>query len=188
MFRMTKASLAIAIVLALAAGPVLALTHTVVKGDTLSGISKKYYGSMQYWPELQRYNNISNANLIYDGNKVNIPGVEVMQAMAKATTTTEKMSVANAAKANGGTLAPPSTTPNPNTGSGYPASVPTNLCTKCNKRWPTKDTDASTYNTTVFRTHILSCGGGQSLPLEPITPSNPHGSNYDALKGLDTDK
>lgn len=187
MSKLIRAAILLAILLAVAAGPSLALTYTVVKDDTLSGISKKYYGSMQYWPELQRYNNIANANLIYPGDKVDIPNVEVMSAMIKATTTAEKEKIASQAKANGGTLAP-ATPADPNSpASGFPASVSTSKCGKCGKVFPTKPVDATQYNTTVYSTHIASCSGGQSLPFDPKNPNNPHGSNYDALKGLDTD-
>lgn len=149
---MTRAALAITIVLAMAAGPCLALTHTVVSGDCLWNISKKYYGTSQYWPELQRYNGISNANLIYNGTKVDIPNVEVMKAMLKATTTAAKKKIASDAKANGGQLKPATPKP-PAPPTAPPSTTP----------------------------------GSITLPFEPKSTDNPHGSNYDALKGLDTD-
>ncbi len=45
--------------------------YTVVKGDTLSGIAAKYGTTYQ---KLAEYNDISNPNLIYPGQKVKIPG------------------------------------------------------------------------------------------------------------------
>ena len=42
-------------------------THTVVKGDTLSAIAKKYLGAANRHPELAKLNNIANPNLIYPG-------------------------------------------------------------------------------------------------------------------------
>lgn len=50
-------------------------THTVVPGDTLSGIAKKYYGDASRWPEIQAANKgkISNPNLIYPGQTFLIP-------------------------------------------------------------------------------------------------------------------
>ena len=44
--------------------------HTVVKGETLSGIAKKYNTT---WQKLQSFNNIPNANKIYVGQKIKIP-------------------------------------------------------------------------------------------------------------------
>lgn len=51
-------------------------THTVVPGDTLSAIAKKYYGNASRWPEIQKANKdkIANANLIYPGQVFVIPG------------------------------------------------------------------------------------------------------------------
>lgn len=45
--------------------------YTVVKGDTLSGIAKKYGTT---WQELARYNGIQNPNLIFPKQKIRIPG------------------------------------------------------------------------------------------------------------------
>lgn len=45
--------------------------YTVVKGDTLSGIAKKYNTTYQ---KLAEYNNIPNPNLITVGQKIRIPG------------------------------------------------------------------------------------------------------------------
>ena len=44
--------------------------YIVKKGDTLSGIAKKYNITYQ---ELARYNNITNPNLIYPNQKIKIP-------------------------------------------------------------------------------------------------------------------
>ena len=44
--------------------------YTVVKGDTLSGIAKKYNTTYQ---KLAEYNGIKNPNLIYVGQKIKIP-------------------------------------------------------------------------------------------------------------------
>lgn len=45
--------------------------YTVVKGDTLSAIARKYGTTYQ---KLAAYNGISNPNLIYPGQKIKIPG------------------------------------------------------------------------------------------------------------------
>lgn len=50
-------------------------THTVVKGDTLWGIAKKYYGSGNQYIKIYQVNSdkISNPNLIYPGQVLTIP-------------------------------------------------------------------------------------------------------------------
>ena len=50
-----------------------AADYTVVKGDTLWGIARKYYGNGQLAWKLASYNGIKNANLIYPGQRVRIP-------------------------------------------------------------------------------------------------------------------
>ena len=47
--------------------------YTVVKGDTLWAIAKKYYGDGNRYPEIARANNISNPNIISVGQKLLIP-------------------------------------------------------------------------------------------------------------------
>jgi LysM repeat protein len=47
--------------------------YTVVKGDTLWAIAKRYYGDGNRYPEIARANNIENPNLIYIGQKLLIP-------------------------------------------------------------------------------------------------------------------
>lgn len=53
-------------------------THTVVPGDTLSGIAKKYYGDASRWPEIHAANKdrIKNPNLIYPGQTFIIPDAD----------------------------------------------------------------------------------------------------------------
>lgn len=46
-------------------------TYTVKKGDTLGGIASKYGTT---WQKLAADNNIRNANLIYPGQKITVPG------------------------------------------------------------------------------------------------------------------
>lgn len=46
-------------------------TYTVKSGDTLSGIASKYGTS---WQELQRINGLANANLIFPGQVLKLPG------------------------------------------------------------------------------------------------------------------
>lgn len=46
--------------------------HTVVKGDTLWGISQKYLGSGTRYPEIMKLNGLTST-LIFSGQKLNIP-------------------------------------------------------------------------------------------------------------------
>lgn len=52
-----------------------ASNYTVVSGDTLSGIARKYYGNSNRWVDIFNANRnvISNANLIYPGQVLTIP-------------------------------------------------------------------------------------------------------------------
>jgi nucleoid-associated protein YgaU len=49
--------------------------HTVVKGDTLSGIAKKYYGDASKYPEIFAANKpmLSHPDKIYPGQSLRIP-------------------------------------------------------------------------------------------------------------------
>lgn len=49
--------------------------HTVVSGDTLYYIARKYYGNGSYYQKLADFNNIKNPNIIRDGQKIKIPEI-----------------------------------------------------------------------------------------------------------------
>ena len=55
--------------------PPAARTHTVVKGDTLSKIAKKYYGNAGQWKRIYEANKdlIENPDLIYPGQTFKSP-------------------------------------------------------------------------------------------------------------------
>ncbi len=50
-------------------------SHTVVEGDTLWSISEKYYKSGYNWIDLQKANNLANADYIEAGQMLTIPSV-----------------------------------------------------------------------------------------------------------------
>lgn len=47
--------------------------HIVVRGDTLWGIAKRYYGNGNRYPEIAKANNIANPDIIHVGQKLLIP-------------------------------------------------------------------------------------------------------------------
>lgn len=49
-------------------------TYTVVKGDTLRNIARKYYGDSSKYTVIASANGISNPNLIYPGTVLQLPG------------------------------------------------------------------------------------------------------------------
>jgi nucleoid-associated protein YgaU len=50
------------------------MTYTVRKGDTLSAIAQKELGAASRWPEIARLNGIIDADLIYPGQELTMPG------------------------------------------------------------------------------------------------------------------
>ena len=65
----------------------LATTYTVKKGDTLSAIAKQYGTTYQ---QIAKDNNISNPNLIYTGQKLNIGGSTPSSNTQKTNNVSEK--------------------------------------------------------------------------------------------------
>ncbi len=72
--RITAALLSVVMILALAA-PAFAAEYTVVKGDNLSKIAQQQLGDSKRWKEIYEANKdkIKDPNLIYIGQKLNIP-------------------------------------------------------------------------------------------------------------------
>lgn len=58
-----------------AVGPGGSTFYTIVKGDTLSAIAKKFYGNANKYPQIFEANRgiIKNADLIYPGQTIRIP-------------------------------------------------------------------------------------------------------------------
>lgn len=48
-------------------------SYTIKRGDTLSAICRKYYGSSYVYKKLAVFNGIKNPNLIYPGHTIKIP-------------------------------------------------------------------------------------------------------------------
>lgn len=62
-----------------------AQSYTIVKGDTLSMICRRYYGKSTptYYNALARYNGIKNPNLIYPGMTIKIPSADTLLGVSK---------------------------------------------------------------------------------------------------------
>lgn len=62
--------------------------YTIVRGDTLSSIAMKYYGSSAKYTLISnlKENNITNPNLIHSGNVFTIPNLELASTPAKQPT------------------------------------------------------------------------------------------------------
>ncbi|MEZ7891894.1 MAG: LysM peptidoglycan-binding domain-containing protein [Candidatus Wallbacteria bacterium] len=67
--------------------------HVVKDGDTLSSIAKEYLGDSSLWPELLKYNNISDPHWIYNGDIIIVPAAEVLREIKKAKTEEEKQQI-----------------------------------------------------------------------------------------------
>lgn len=52
-----------------------ARTYTIERGDTLAGISKKFYGTTKHWGTIQKHNNIKDVKLIKPGMVLEIPAL-----------------------------------------------------------------------------------------------------------------
>ncbi len=50
--------------------------YVVKKGDTLSGISKKFYGTIKHYRKIMQANNMTNANQLKTGKTLIIPKIE----------------------------------------------------------------------------------------------------------------
>lgn len=55
-------------------------SYTIVRGDTLSIICRRYYGrsTAKYYNALAKYNGIKNPHLIYPGRTLKIPPENVL--------------------------------------------------------------------------------------------------------------
>ena len=79
-----------------------ARSYTVQPGDTLYGISQRYWGNGKYWPALYQANRskISDPNLIYAGQEVTIPSGRHQASSAPAPSTSASSASASSASAS----------------------------------------------------------------------------------------
>lgn len=58
-------------------------THVIQKGEYLSVIAKKYYGKADYWQELALINRAPNSNLVFPGEEIIIPSLDVIKEIRR---------------------------------------------------------------------------------------------------------
>jgi LysM repeat protein len=114
-----------------------ARSHTVQPGDTLYGISQRYWGNGKYWPALYQANRskISDPNLIYAGQVVTIPSGRHQAPSAPAPSTSASSTSAS------------STWPSP--GSASSTSDPSSTSTAASSKGGTSTTSSSGASSTV---------------------------------------
>lgn len=70
--------------------PKVPTTYTIKKGDTLCKIAKYFYGDSSLYGGIVTANNIKNPNLIYTGNKLQIPATGSKYTKPKTTNTSKE--------------------------------------------------------------------------------------------------
>jgi LysM repeat protein len=124
-----------------------ARSYTVQRGDTLYGISQRYWGNGKYWPALYQANRskISDPNLIYAGQVVTIPSGRHQASSAPAPSTsapsTSASSTADSASSASSTW--------PSSGSASSASDPSSTSTAASSKGGTSTTSSSNASSTV---------------------------------------
>jgi Phage tail lysozyme/LysM domain len=134
-----------------------ARSYTVQRGDTLYGISQRYWGNGKYWPALYQANRskISDPNLIYAGQVVTIPSGRHQASSAPAPSTSTSPTSASATSASS-TWAP-STADSassasstwPSSGSSSSTSDPSSASTAASSKGGTSTTSSSSASSTV---------------------------------------
>jgi LysM repeat protein len=129
-----------------------ARSYTVQPGDTLYGISQRYWGNGKYWPALYQANRskISDPNLIYAGQVVTIPSGRHQAASAPAPSTSASSTSASSTWA-------PSTSDSassgsstwPSSGSASSTSDPSSTSTAASSKGGTSATSSSSESSTV---------------------------------------
>jgi LysM repeat protein len=134
-----------------------ARSYTVQPGDTLYGISERYWGNGKYWPALYQANRstISDPNLIYAGQVVTIPSGRHHASSAPAPSTSASSTSSSSTSASS-TWAP-STADSassgssswPSSGSASSRSDPSSTSTAASSKGGTSTTSSSSASSTV---------------------------------------
>ena len=133
-----------------------ARSYTVQPGDTLYGISERYWGNGKYWPALYQANRskISDPNLIYAGQVVTIPTGRHQASSAPAPSTSASSTSASSTSASS-TYAP-STADSASSGSStWPSgsasstSHPSSTSTAASSKGGSSTTSSSSASSTV---------------------------------------
>jgi len=139
-----------------------ARSYTVQPGDTLYGISQRYWGNGKYWPALYQANRskISDPNLIYAGQVVTIPSGRHQASSAPAASAPAPSTSASSTRASS-TSAPSTWAPStadsassassrwPSSGSASSTSDPSSTSTAASSKGGTSTTSSSSASSTV---------------------------------------
>jgi len=70
--------------------------HTIQPGEYFSRLSLKYYNTVDYWRELALINRAPDADLVFPGEQVIVPGLEAIQRIRRARSLTAVNSIIDA--------------------------------------------------------------------------------------------
>jgi Phage tail lysozyme/LysM domain len=129
-----------------------ARSYTVQRGDTLYGISQRYWGNGKYWPALYQANRskISDPNLIYAGQVVTIPSGRHQASSAPAPSTSASSTSASSTWApSTADSASSASSAWPSSGSASSTSDPSSTSTAASSKGGTTTTSSSSASSTV---------------------------------------
>ena len=129
-----------------------ARSYTVQRGDTLYGISQRYWGNGKYWPALYQANRskISDPNLIYAGQVLTIPSGRHQASSASAPSTSASSTSAPSTWApSTADSASSASSTWPSSGSASSTSDPSSTSTAASSKGGTGTTSSSSASSTV---------------------------------------
>ena len=131
-----------------------ARSYTVQPGDTLYGISQRYWGNGEYWPALYQANRskISDPNLIYAGQVVTIPSGRHQATGAPAPSTSASASSTSTSSTSAPSTGAPSTADSASSGSStWPSSgsASSSTSTAASSKGGSSSTSSSSTSSTV---------------------------------------
>jgi LysM repeat protein len=129
-----------------------ARSYTVQPGDTLYGISERYWGNGKYWPALYQANRskISDPNLIYAGQVVTIPSGRHQASSAPApSTSTSSTSASSTWAPSTADSASSGSSTWPSSGSASSTSDQSSTSTAASSKGGTSTTSSSSASSTV---------------------------------------